>query len=229
MQELRPTAAHPAHPNELANRRDNALGVEHDVLVQHPKRNVAELGAQPISSAIAHVGLPGLVIAAAVRLDYNASFDDHVDTANPWNLHLKVVAQAGITDNLPKNALLPCVNTRIDQGPHAPVSRRDMRENLWYIRARKYSFVKRGVQRGQSEVPRLAADDLGNGIPRTDTVFGSICRVDQRPPMQFDPIAGRICEAIMSIARTPQARSASWQVEMGEVGVERENAEFMSG
>jgi hypothetical protein len=122
---------------------------------------IAPRGEETVAVAVPDLLLPAFVVQSAVCLEHDAGLDKNVDAADPLEGNLNVAGESGIQNELAEHGLLARVDARIDPGAERTVDVRDVREDLPEIPGLDVALVECGVQRGKSEVTRLALDDLG--------------------------------------------------------------------
>ena len=186
----RSCAAATADLDELPNGLQNALRVEHDVLVENTQRQVPASRQKTIPGAVAHVFRPFLVVLPAVGLQHDTILDQHIDSTNAGNGVLDLAAEAGLAQQIAQDRLLPRIHARVNPLAQVPVFRGHLGENSGQVGRKDLALVQGGIERGEGETRFLASDDLCQGVPCADTIFGSVGGVDERSPVQLDAIAG---------------------------------------
>nr|WP_241977687.1 hypothetical protein [Cryobacterium sp. TMS1-13-1] len=210
--------------DEFLQSEEHTLRVKHDVLVEHSERQVVERGQQTVAGSIANVFFPGLVVTLTVRLDDHTTLDEHIDAADPIDVHLNITAVPGGAEQIAHDGFLAGIYSRVDPSPQIAVDLGDGGKNLTEVGRFDLVLVQGRVERRQSETWFLAPDDLGDGIARSDAVFCTVARIDEWPPVQLDAIPRGRREGNLPTVGTAQTRSLARNMHVRELRIESEEA-----
>ncbi|MDJ0348071.1 hypothetical protein [Cryobacterium sp. PH29-G1] len=120
------------------------------------------------------------MVGKAVGLHDHTALNHRVDSANTWDSDLNFAPKAGTANQVSKNAFLSRVHTGIDPRAHYLGVEGYVSEDLAEITHADEALVERRIQSGESEGLLLAPNYLHEGIPGTNTIFGSIGSINQR-------------------------------------------------
>lgn len=178
-----PGATEAANGNEPPDCCDDSCWIKHDVGVEHPKGDIPEGGGDPITLAISNLILPARMVGKAVGFHDHAALYNRVDSANPSDTDLDFTAKARAANYVSQNAFLSGVHAGVDPGAQYLAADGYVGEDLVEIACANHTLVERRIHSGESEWLLLALNDLHEGIPGTNAVFGSIGTINQRGPM----------------------------------------------
>lgn len=139
----------------------------HRLLVRHTDNPATAAHELQVTAVVPSYRVDGRVPRRTIDLDDNATLDEEIDAPHPREQHLRNNSQSSVDEGETHERLRPGLGTSIDTVEDSSLSRCHLNSKLLEVLPLDHSLVQCAVEHSDRDSPRLAANDLDQGIQHT--------------------------------------------------------------